>query len=159
MCTHLVELWDARIQIQNIEIQKIWNRKPIWSARPPFGWVMRCKLCASFNPQLFPVCNLPIVITKHFFNRPQVYLSFCTQNKHRLNRWFTNIEIEKRYTQKNTSLPIVITLHFFNRPPQVYLPFCRQNKHVHSIVDPREFVCHRLMNLGRESNLLNINPK
>ena len=37
---------------------------------------------ASFNPQLFQVCNLPMIaITRRFFNRPRVYLRFCGQNK------------------------------------------------------------------------------
>ena len=50
---------------------------------PPLHWLELWDASfASFNPQLFQVCNLPMIaITRRFFNRPRVYLRFCGQNK------------------------------------------------------------------------------
>jgi hypothetical protein len=50
---------------------------PIW-----LSYEMQAKLGQFQSPIVSRLQFAAIVITLHFFNRPQVYLRFCSQNKH-----------------------------------------------------------------------------
>ena len=147
---YLVIVPRSGLICKRAQLEKIWNQ---FEMRPHLLelWDASC-----FNPQLFPVCNLPpIVITRHFFNFS--YFNFLYYF------FFFQFLIFQFSIFSIFQSPIVSSLQFAGDRDYLHATFSIGRKFIYvfaakisidSLVDPREFVCKRLMDLPRELGLL-----